>query len=212
MVVTLGGSFGIASVGSFATLTTQGLTLTAVTMGSAGNSITIAFTPGATAGAEVVTVSGNAISVQIQTGVSTVTQVRTALNASITAAALVTTTGTNASTVATASALNLATGADTQFNVTDSQGNASTAGVASGFTLSQTGTGIYKIQLDDRFRTLLGADIMLASISAVNLVPQLGSVNTTATGIIMFRFMTTGTETNAPSGTAIRITLRLRNN
>lgn len=87
---------------------TQGLTLTAVAnLGAGGNAITIAFTGGAVAGSEVVTVTGNAISVQISTGVSTVTQVRTAMQAASACTALVTTTGTSASTVATASALPL---------------------------------------------------------------------------------------------------------
>lgn len=99
-----------------ATKTTQGLTLTAVVnnlgQGSLGNAITIAFTPGATAGSEVVTVTGNAISVQIATGVSTVTQVRTAMQASTPCTALVTTTGTSAATVATAAAVNLTGGSD----------------------------------------------------------------------------------------------------
>ncbi len=87
---------------------TQGLTLTAVAnLGAGGNAITIAFTAGAVAGSEVVTVTGNAISVQISTGVSTVTQVRTAMQAAAACTALVTTTGTSSSTVATASALPL---------------------------------------------------------------------------------------------------------
>lgn len=87
---------------------TQGLTLTAVAnLGASGNNITIAFTAGATAGAEVVTVTGTAISVQIETGVSTVTQVRTAMQAAAACTALVTTTGTSASAVNTASALPL---------------------------------------------------------------------------------------------------------
>lgn len=97
-----------------AAVTTQGLTLTAVDdpngVDTNGNNITIAFTPGATAGSEVVTVVGQAISVQIATGVSTVTQVRTAMQAASACTALVTTTGTSSSTVATASAVNLTGG------------------------------------------------------------------------------------------------------
>jgi len=90
---------------------TQGITLTATpNQGAAGNSITIAFTGGGTAGAEVVTVVGKAISVQIESGVSTITQVRTAINAASAAAALVTATGTSSSTVSTASAVNLTGG------------------------------------------------------------------------------------------------------
>jgi len=105
-----------------ATLTTQGLTLTAVVAaagtGAAGNSITVAFTGGGTAGAEVVTVVGTAISVQIESGVSTVTQVRTAMQAAPACTALVTTTGTSASTVTTAAAVPLAGGVNTQFDLT----------------------------------------------------------------------------------------------
>jgi len=90
---------------------TQGLTLTAVAQqGAGGNSITIAFTGGAVAGSEVVTVTGQAISVQISGGVSTVTQVSTAMQASAACTALVTTTGTSASTVAVASAVSLSGG------------------------------------------------------------------------------------------------------
>lgn len=51
--------------------------------------VTITYTAGGTAGSEVVTLVGTAISVQIESGVSTATQVRTAVLASVTAAALV---------------------------------------------------------------------------------------------------------------------------
>lgn len=93
-----------------ATKVTQGLTLTAVATDNTGNLISVAFTSGGTAGAEVVTVVGNAISVQIQSGVSTITQVRTAMQAAAACTALVTTTGTSASTVTTASAVFLTGG------------------------------------------------------------------------------------------------------
>ena len=51
-----------------AALTIQDITFTAVTAGTGGNAITIAYTTGGTAGSEVVGVSGNAISVQIAAG------------------------------------------------------------------------------------------------------------------------------------------------
>lgn len=90
----------------------QDLTYTADTAGSAGNLITVAYTSGASAGAEVVTVSGNAISVQIATGVSTATQVKTAVDASIAASALIAVaiTGTGGTAQVTAAAANLAGG------------------------------------------------------------------------------------------------------
>lgn len=92
-----------------ASLTLGGVTYTAVAnLGAGGNAITVAYTSGGTAGSEVVTVTGNAISVQIQSGTSTITQVRTAVNAA--AAALVTATGTSATVVTTASATPLTSG------------------------------------------------------------------------------------------------------
>lgn len=93
--------------------TIGGVTYTAVSgQGAGGNSITIAYTAGAVAGSEVVTVVGSAISVQVSSGVSTVTQVRTAVNASLYAAALVTATGTSSSTVSTTSPTALTSGVD----------------------------------------------------------------------------------------------------
>lgn len=83
--------------------TKGGVTITAVAnLGAGGNAITLTYTGGAVAGAEVVTVTGTAISVQIESTVSTITQVRTAINASAAAAALVTATGTSGTAVSSA--------------------------------------------------------------------------------------------------------------
>lgn len=203
--VNLMGSSSPGSVGAFASKTTQILVLTAVTMGSAGNSITIAFTGGGTAGAEVVSVSNLAISVRIESGVSTVTQVRTALNASPAAAALVSTVGTNAATVVSAAALPLLGGADTAF----------TSVGMKGMTMSQIGTGIYKISIADPYAALLSAQIMLGRSSAVDLKAQIKSVNTLATGSnpqsIIFRIIAVATETNLASGDIMYIDIKLRN-
>lgn len=85
-------------------VTLQDLTFAAVATGQAGNAISIAYTTGATAGAEVVTVTGSAISIQIQTGVSTATQVKAAFDAATPATALATSsisgTGSNAQVTA----------------------------------------------------------------------------------------------------------------
>lgn len=94
----------------------QDLTYTADGPGATGNAITVAYTTGATAGSEVVSVVGTAISVQIDSGNSTATQVKAAVDAFPAAAALVNVTisGTagNAQT-APVSATNLASGAIT---------------------------------------------------------------------------------------------------
>lgn len=66
----------------------QDITYTAVSLGTAGTVVTVAYTAGGTAGAEVVTVVGSAISIKIESGVSTATQVKAAFDASAAAIAL----------------------------------------------------------------------------------------------------------------------------
>lgn len=72
-------SGGTAAVA--ASIILQDLTITANATGTAANGKTITYTTGATAGAEVVTVSSGNVSVQIQNGVSTATQINAALGA-----------------------------------------------------------------------------------------------------------------------------------
>lgn len=100
------------TIGALASLTEQDLTFTAIDLYTDGNLITVEYTGGGTAGSEVVTVVGNAISVQIQSGVSTATQIKTALDASAPAIALITTTitGTAATAQVTFGPTNLSGG------------------------------------------------------------------------------------------------------
>lgn len=76
---------------SQAALVKANLTFEAVSAGFAGNDISIEFLNTGTAGAEVVTVVGKKISVSMQGGTSTATQLKTALDASAEAAALIST-------------------------------------------------------------------------------------------------------------------------
>lgn len=73
-----------------ASLAIQDLTYSAAAFGTGGNDISVAYSDGATAGAEVVSIVGEAITVQIEDGVSTATQVKAAVDASLAAMALVT--------------------------------------------------------------------------------------------------------------------------
>lgn len=75
-----------------AAVTIQDLTFEFIAAGSFNNSYTMEFTPGATAGSEVVSISGQTIEVQIEVGVSTATQVKTACDANGTFASNITTT------------------------------------------------------------------------------------------------------------------------
>jgi len=72
----------IAYAGVQSTLTEQDLTFTWNLVGD-NNAYTMEYTPGATAGAEVVSILGNAIEVQIENGVSTANQIKTALEANM---------------------------------------------------------------------------------------------------------------------------------
>lgn len=97
-----------------ATLEVQDLTYTSLLFGVLGNSITITYTGGGTAGAEIVTVVSDAISVQIQNAASTATQIKTAVDASVSASALVSVsvTGTGSDAQNTAASAPLAGGLD----------------------------------------------------------------------------------------------------
>ena len=86
------------------------LTFTSVAYGTPGNSISVSFTAGGTAGSEVVTVVGSAISVQIQSGVSTATQIKTKLDASAPAAALISTVVTTSGAMAAPATVTLTGG------------------------------------------------------------------------------------------------------
>ncbi len=68
--------------GTVSSLTIQDLTFTFNAAGD-NNSYTMAYTGGGTAGSEVVSILGQAISVQIESGVSTANQIKTALDATI---------------------------------------------------------------------------------------------------------------------------------
>jgi hypothetical protein len=85
--------------------TIQNLTYSAVTTGIGGNLISIAYTTGAVAGAEVVSVIGNVISVQIESGVSTAAQIKTAIELVPAAVALVTIAVTGLGTTAQVAAV-----------------------------------------------------------------------------------------------------------
>lgn len=214
MPVRLMGAFTqTGSTGTAATITKGGVSGTAVTFGTAGNSITLAYTTGATAGAEVVTVSGTAISVQIESTVSTITQVRTALNAAAAAAALATFTGTSGTAVTAAAATSFATGTDTSFTVVNAQGNTSTAGVGSGMTLTQTGTGAFKIALQDSYSALICANIAVQKASATDIKAQVATAATAfgTAQAITWRSIAVATPTNLASGDVVYIDITLRN-
>lgn len=65
-----------------ASVVVQDLTFSGDATGTSKNGSTVSYTAGATAGAEVVSVSGANVTVQIENGVSTATQIKTAFDAS----------------------------------------------------------------------------------------------------------------------------------
>lgn len=201
-LVNLLGSFTQSgSTGTFATLVDNGITYTAVTMGTYGNGISVALVAGGTAGAEVVTVTDKAISVQIESGVSTRTQVKTALDASAAAVALISTSVASGATAATLlAATPLATGVNTVFT-----------SVAKGFSLNQIGTGLFKVQLEDSYNALLAANVSIGrSSGAVDLMSQVKSASPQSSSLV-FRVLAGATPTNLTSGDVLYCDFKFRN-
>lgn len=188
---------------AYATLTSGGITYTADLAGAAGNSITIEIIAGGTAGSEVVTVVGTAIQVQIQSTVSTRTQVKTALDASAPAAALISVSVTSGGTAASLlAATPLASGADAP----------SFTMKAKDFTVSQTDTGTYKIALGDNFSSCLSCSILLQKATATDVMTEIISVDTSASAqAIFFRTIAGSTPVNLATGDVIYIIIILRN-
>lgn len=161
----------VASVKAF--LAIQDITYTAVAEGTAGEVITIEYVDGATAGAEVVTVTGNAISIEIEDGVSTATQVKAAYDA-------------EAEAVALATAAITGTAGDAQVEAAEAPLDGGVNGVASTdmnglASATKTGTGLYKITLTKAYTKLLAANAAILASSVVAQVPQFKSEDVNGT-------------------------------
>lgn len=201
-LVGIHGSVALAAPAA-GSLVNQGITYTADAKGAAGNLITIAITDGATAGAEVVTVSGTAISVQIEAGVSTRTQVKTALDGDVAAAALIGVSVTSGSTTVDdeLAATPLAGG-------TDGTSAFAMPGVAS---VVLTGVGEYTFTLSDKYSALESAQFQLLAATAVDLNPQIKSVDVTSAKTIVVRLLAGATATEIAAAATLFMALRLRN-
>jgi hypothetical protein len=179
---------GVAS-----SLVVQDLTYTAAVRREAGDLSTIAYTGGATAGAEVVTVNGTAITVQIEDGVSTATQVKTAydLVAAALALATVAVTGTGATAQVVAAATPLAGGEDSEVNTSTEEITIPAHGLNTGLkgqltttgtlpTGLSTGTDYFVIVVDENTIKLASTLANAIAGTAINLTSQgsSGAVNT----------------------------------
>lgn len=105
-------TYGVTPAAVKSSLVIDDITYTAVKGGVLGDAITIEYVDTVTAGSELATVSGNAILVDIESGVSTATQVDAAIGASAAALLLVSRaiTGTAGDPQVTTAATNLAGG------------------------------------------------------------------------------------------------------
>jgi hypothetical protein len=176
-----------------ASLTIGGVVLTAVTAGTAGNSITLQYTTGATAGSEVVTVVSNAISVQIADAAvanpsglggygtlsSNAEQVVAAINASMAASALVVATALNTSPV-------FAAPAASPVNLTGGlAAAAATTGAVNGVTVVANATGSAANGLTITYTTGATAGSEVVTLDAFNNVTvQIQSGTSTVTQIV----------------------------
>ncbi len=187
-----------------ASLIVQDLTYTADAFGVGGNSITIQYVGDGVAGAETVNVTGSAIVVHMDpTAISgsTATQIKTAVDASVAAAALVdvSVSGTGSNVQAVAAATPLAGG------ISDTIAN-SILGVSS---ITQSGVGEVTIVLQDVWKAVQSLEFQVLSATAQDLIPQVKSVNLT-TKTIVLNLLTAGTPTDPTSDITIYMRMLIR--
>jgi hypothetical protein len=187
-----------------ASLVLQDLTYTADNAGENGNDISIEYTGGAVAGAEVVTVVGNAISVQIADGVSTATQIKTAVDASVAAATLVgvavSGTGTNAQSITVATSL--AGGENNEWQSLDFKGVSS---------IGVNGVGDYTLELQDKYQKLLNFNMKLLSTTSQDRHAQLDDDSVSSSGILGVKLLAATTPTHPVDGTKAFFEILLSN-
>jgi hypothetical protein len=149
-----------------ASVVIQDLTYTANAVDASGNSISIVYVGGGTAGSEVVTVTGNAIEVEIEDGVSTATEIKTAIEAEAAADALVSVTVSGTSSNAQDIHLEtfLAGGLDFAYQLNNFKGVES---------IEYLDEGEFIIHLADAYQKLLFAKASVESSTNTDLVAQL---------------------------------------
>ncbi len=187
--------------GVAAVLVNQGVTYTANTRGTAGNSITITLLdPGVTSSLSIqVTTTAIAVTLGYAVGAitTTATQLVTALNLDAGVAALLTASGAGASPVTALATTPLATGTNSEVNTTTNAVSIPTHGFSTGFKVRLTTTGTLPATLalaTDYFVIVVDADTIQFATSyanalagtAVDLTNQGsdGAVNT-ATGVAL---------------------------
>lgn len=183
-----------------ATLVTQGITLTAASFGTIGNNVTFTVTGGAVAGAETVSVSGNAITVRVESGVSTITQVSTALQASTAAVALAVTTSTGTAGVSTATVLPLAGGIDGVVSQ-------NIVGVDS---VVQSGVGELTLTLNRAWPSHLWTKCQLLSATPQDLNPQVISSLLLTTKVTKINLLAGATPTDPTSACTLYVGIWFR--
>lgn len=180
----------------------QGVTYTAKVFGVDGNGITITLVAGGTAGAEVVTVSGKAISVEIEDGVTTQTQLKTALEASVPAAALLTIAVASGSTAVSAAAAVTTTGG------VDGVASFVMPGVES---FVRSGVGEYTLTLKDGYVAICSVNAQLQAATAVDLVPQIKSVDVVSAKTVVINLLAGATPTEVAAAARLYVDVMLRN-
>lgn len=183
-----------------ASVAIQDLTYTAFVPGDAGNLISIEYIAGGTAGAEGVVVTGNKITVQIEDGVSTASEVKTAIENDTDADALVvvTVTGVGGDAQDVEAETFLTGGVDLALEKIE----------APGFDLVRTDEGEFKAILEDNYASVLFAKLELNSPSNQDLLTQVADIQGRE---IDFRVLDTGSEDDPVTGSELLVKLILRN-
>jgi hypothetical protein len=80
-----------------------------------------------------------------------------------------------------------------------------------GASVAKTGTGEYTITLEDSYVSLLSCNLTLEAATAVDLVPQIKSVDVVSAKTIVIRLLAVATATNPSAACKLHIALKLKN-
>lgn len=80
-----------------------------------------------------------------------------------------------------------------------------------GASVARTAAGTYTITLEDKYSSLLSANLTLLAATAVDLVPQLVSETVSSTKLIVFKLLAAAVATDPAAVCKVHVCLMLKN-
>ena len=80
-----------------------------------------------------------------------------------------------------------------------------------GASVAKTGTGTYTITLDDKYAACLSCNLTFQAATAVNLVPQVSSIDVVTNKTIVFKLLAAAVATDPSAVCVVNVSLLLSN-